>query len=366
MSKQIEIFRNNALKQFKETPLQDRKHGLGIKTRLDWVELKDFGKGDLSLQKGHAKILSQKEFLSSDNSLIQEARESLFKYEGKKEKIDYLHYAKSNIYAIHITESSDDPIIINQVLNENSLNHVFVIVEKNVNADVLISTFGENITGTSYTQILCGEGAKISISIVKDMKNSYLHCKNQVLLKKDTTSHLVTADFGSKLIVNESTATLVESASDSRIDTLFFGLDEEEFDISSSSIHANKNTKSLLNSKGALQGSKVINRGLVQINSNAPDSNGYQKSDILLLDEKAHAVSIPDLLIHNDQVACSHGSTISNLEEEKVFYLQSRGLSKQQAEKKLVEGFFFPILEDIRNEEITEFIHEKIMERINR
>ena len=91
-------------------------------------------------------------------------------------------------------------------------------------------------------------------------------------------------------------------------------------------------------------------RGLVRINKPAFSSDGYQKSDVILLDNDSHAISIPDLEIHNHDVACSHGSTISKLDEDKLHYMMTRGIPKSEASKTLIKGFFSPhIPEEVYN-----------------
>ena len=79
--------------------------------------------------------------------------------------------------------------------------------------------------------------------------------------------------------------------------------------------------------------------GRIIIDEDCGDSHSFLTERILLLSEKAHAKAVPDLEIKTDDVSCSHAASISNIPEEHIFYLMSRGITRQEAEEMIVEGF---------------------------
>jgi Fe-S cluster assembly protein SufD len=79
--------------------------------------------------------------------------------------------------------------------------------------------------------------------------------------------------------------------------------------------------------------------GKIIIDKSCNNSSSFLTERILLLSDQAHAEAIPDLEILTDEVKCSHAVSISNISEEQLFYLMSRGLNKKQAIKLIVEGF---------------------------
>jgi Fe-S cluster assembly protein SufD len=91
-------------------------------------------------------------------------------------------------------------------------------------------------------------------------------------------------------------------------------------------------------------------KGLIKIEENADESQGYQKSDLLILNDST-AVSIPDLEIKNNNVKCSHGSSISRLDREKIFYLETRGLDEKSAKDVMINAFLSSILENLEEDE---------------
>jgi len=145
---------------------------------------------------------------------------------------------------------------------------------------------------------------------------------------------------------------------------MFYGDGKQVFDLSAKNIHESGHTTSNMLTKGALGGNaRVIYRGLVQVCKGSRNSNGYQKQETLLLSDKAQADVIPDLVIDNNEVKCSHGATIKRLGEDELFYLRSRGLSNKQAQGKLVEGFFEGMIRKLGHKELEENLREQIVRR---
>ena len=115
-----------------------------------------------------------------------------------------------------------------------------------------------------------------------------------------------------------------------------------------------------------LNESKGTYQGKIYVNKKAQKTNGYQLSKALVLSEHSEFNSKPELEIYADDVKCSHGSTTGNIEENSIFYLMSRGLSKEQAKKMLVEGFLKEAIETITEENIKLLILESFINRINK
>lgn len=120
-----------------------------------------------------------------------------------------------------------------------------------------------------------------------------------------------------------------------------------ELKVSTSINHLEKNSKSLMMSRGVLLQSTANIRGIINISENAPGSDGYQKTDMIMLDNYSKAVSIPELNIKNDDVKCTHGATITTIDNEKLFYMQSRGIDDDDSMNLMIEGFFSSSLKDV-------------------
>ncbi len=108
--------------------------------------------------------------------------------------------------------------------------------------------------------------------------------------------------------------------------------------------------------------SRFFYQGNIRVEKKAQITNSYQRNDNLLLSSGAAAESKPGLEILANDVRCTHGATIGNLDPELLFYLQSRGISHQAAQNMIVSGFFQVILDKIENELIKKQLQAKIFE----
>ena len=105
-------------------------------------------------------------------------------------------------------------------------------------------------------------------------------------------------------------------------------------------IHSAPKTRSIVNSRGVAWGSSAVElSGLAKIEKSAPGSFSRVECKALVLGEKAKARADPILEILNNDVDCSHAASVREIEKEKVFYLQTRGLNEEEAKKMIVDGF---------------------------
>jgi Fe-S cluster assembly protein SufD len=119
--------------------------------------------------------------------------------------------------------------------------------------------------------------------------------------------------------------------------------------------HWAPHTTSDLLFKGALvDRSRSVWQGMIYVAPEAQKTDGYQANRNLLLSPHARADSIPGLEILADDVRCTHGATVGQLEDEPIFYLMTRGVPRREAERMVVDGFFAPVLERIPFERVRE------------
>jgi Fe-S cluster assembly protein SufD len=146
---------------------------------------------------------------------------------------------------------------------------------------------------------------------------------------------------------------------------LYFGDGDQHFDFNTSQDHIEPNTASDLLYKGALDGkSRAVFRGIIRVHKGAQRTDAYQTNRNLLLSPGARADSLPNLEIEADDVKCSHGASVGQLDSEAKFYLMSRGLSGIQAERLVVLGFLGEVLAKLPLggvvEKVTRVIEEKL------
>ncbi len=154
---------------------------------------------------------------------------------------------------------------------------------------------------------------------------------------------------------------------DGNLLALYYGETGQTLDFRTLQDHAAPNTTSNLLFKGALAGdARSIYTGMIQVRPDAAGTNAYQTNRNIKLSKEAWAESVPNLEIENSDVRCSHASTVSPIDEEQLFYLESRGVPSETAERLIVAGFFRDVLEQLPVEDGYSVIEEIIAAKQDR
>ncbi len=153
---------------------------------------------------------------------------------------------------------------------------------------------------------------------------------------------------GSQLTKTFSDLDLTGQGAEGRFSGFYFANERQHFDHDTQQNHLAPNTMSDLLYKGALvDQSRSVWQGMIYVAPEAQKTDGFQANRNLILSKKARADSIPGLEILADDVRCTHGATVGQLEELPIYYLMTRGFPREEAERMMVDGFFAPIMERI-------------------
>ncbi len=170
---------------------------------------------------------------------------------------------------------------------------------------------------------------------------------------------------GSHLTKNFSDLDLIGQGASGRMSGFYFTDGNQHLDHDTQQNHLAPHTTSDLLFKGALTDqSRSVWQGMIYVAPGAQKTDGYQANRNLTLSRKARADSIPGLEILADDVRCTHGATVGKLDPEHIFYLRSRGIPYQEAERLIVEGFFDPIMQRIPFEGVRSRFQDAIMEKM--
>jgi Fe-S cluster assembly protein SufD len=151
----------------------------------------------------------------------------------------------------------------------------------------------------------------------------------------------------------------------SRVTGAYFADGDQHLDYDTFQEHIAPSTESDFKFKGALrENAHAVWRGMIRVEEDAQKTNAYQENRNLLLSPKAHADSIPGLEIMANDVRCTHGATIGRVNRDELFYLMARGLSRAEAERLIVRGFFQDILDRIDLEPVRDALGAALEARI--
>jgi Fe-S cluster assembly protein SufD len=160
---------------------------------------------------------------------------------------------------------------------------------------------------------------------------------------------------------------LVGRGANGNLAAIYFGESQQMLDFRTFQDHAAPDTTSNLLFKGAVgDSSRSVYTGLIKVRKNARGTNAFQTNRNLKLSDQAWAESVPNLEIENNDVRCSHASTVGPVDEDQRFYLESRGVPTAVAERLIVAGFFEEVLENVAVPAVVPLIKAKIEERLDR
>jgi len=250
-------------------------------------------------------------------------------------------------------------------------SHHLIYLEPFSSATLIIenSSLPEKEIGIFHSgivEIILKEGAKLTlISLQSWAENCWNFGHAKAILEKDATIDWTIGSVGSKFSKDFSDLQLSGRGSNGKISGFYFANHHQHMDHETSQNHLAPNTTSDLLFKGALtDSSRTVWRGMIYVAKDAIKTDGYQANRNLILSENARADSIPGLEILTDDVRCTHGATVGKIDQDLIFYLESRGIPREEAEKLVIEGFFEPVLERIPLESIQELFRKAISQKM--
>jgi Fe-S cluster assembly protein SufD len=215
-----------------------------------------------------------------------------------------------------------------------------------------------NYFTNAVTEIVAGEGAHVDHTKVEREAAEAFHI-GTVQIHQERSSHVIarSVSLGGALVRNEVNVALSGEGAGLTLDGLFVLADRQHVDNHTVIDHMKPHCNSLELYKGILDDqSRGIFDGTIIVHRDAQKTNSRQVNRNLILSESAIIDSKPTLEIHNDDVKCSHGSTIGQLDEEALFYLRARGLGEADARNLLIYAFASEIVDRMKVEPVAQQI----------
>jgi Fe-S cluster assembly protein SufD len=215
-------------------------------------------------------------------------------------------------------------------------------------------------------ELFVEQGAKLEYVSLQNLSRETWHfASHHARVARDAELDWVAGGFGSKKGKVRIQNDLAGPGATSRVTGAYFSDGTQHLDYDTFQEHMAPSTTSDFAFKGALRDeSTCVWRGMIRVEKDAQKTNAYQENRNLLLSEKAHADSIPGLEILANDVRCTHGATIGQVDREQLFYLMARGLPRSEAERLIVRGFFSEILDRIELEPVREALGAALEARI--
>ena len=279
--------------------------------------------------------------------------------------INTINYKESLLIKIDKNYSKKDHVnILNFIISNSgaSINHIRKLIVSNQNSkSVFIEEFIslnsiENFS-TSVTEIFQEENSEIEYLNIQNDKNNFHFNSINISQKQNSISNCFTFSYSGALVRNNLNIKLKEKNCYSNMYGFYALREKSHVDNHTTVDHIDENSISNEHYKGIMDNnSNGVFNGKIFVRKKAQKTNAFQSNNNILLSDEAKINTKPQLEIWADDVKCSHGCTVGQLNKEAIFYLQSRGISKEKAISMLLGAFSEEIIEKIENQ----FIKQKI------
>jgi len=248
--------------------------------------------------------------------------------------------------------------------------HTLVIAGRGSTATLItaaVSPPGElPVFSDSVAEVMLADGAQVRLVTLQEWGRNVVEVGIiRSILARDTTLRSLLVGLGGRVVKTNVESVLDGSGASSEMLGLVFGDDRQHFDLHTVQEHRAMHTLSDLLYKNAVKDrARSIFSGLIRVHYGAQKTNAFQANRNLILSEGAKADSIPNLEIMANDLRCTHGSATSRLNEEHLFYLMSRGLTREQAMQMVVEGFFAELLDRVPLEHLRSRLQREIEQKM--
>jgi len=278
---------------------------------------------------------------------------------------------------------------------------VLLYVPPSVTIDHPVEIFhaveGENVAVFPHTLVICGSGARVKVidyffsmdgasalacgvndlhiesggeleyySIQDWSEKALAFHLNSTIVSEDAKSTALIVNLGGGFVRGESLSRMVGKGASSVMLSINPVSGERLVDQRTLQTHAAPGASSDLLYHNTLdQSARTIFAGLIQVAEGAHRTDAYQKVRNLMLSDEAEANSMPGLEILADDVRCTHGATTGEINEDELFYMQTRGIPLDIGRRMIVMGFFDSLLERVNDESIRTLIHERVRSRLS-
>jgi Fe-S cluster assembly protein SufD len=178
---------------------------------------------------------------------------------------------------------------------------------------------------------------------------------------RDAYCHWLPALLGGHLVRQHLELAVSEPGGEMAFRGLFFSEAREHLDLFAVDLHETGPSDGDVHWRGAATGeSRASFEGLIKIDPGAQQTHTYLQIHAMMLSPRARVDTIPSVLVSADDVSASHGGSVGELDEDAIFYMQSRGLDRPTAVRVIVEGFFEPLIAELRDGPLEELVRAKV------
>ena len=289
--------------------------------------------------------------LKNNQEIIQRAIESSNSNEDKFTALNNAAFNSGIFVYIPKNQIIDEQIHFLSCLSEDGISTIsrnVIVVEDNAKANIVQELYSPANEQQAYLELLnttVGANSHLDVTTLQMMDQSSINFSTRnSQIAQDSKINWCLGLFGAMLSRYRIDYHLNGTGAVATDSEVVFGNNEQSFDLNTIVNHNEQSTEGKVVEKSILKNkSKSLFKGMIKINENAAHSSSFLSGRSILLDKDAKSDAIPGLEILTNDVKATHSASVAQMDEEQLFYLGTRCLSKPEAERIIVEGFLEPM-----------------------
>ena len=289
--------------------------------------------------------------LKQNHDIVEKAIKSSDSNEDKYTALNNAAFNSGIFVYIPKNQIIDEPIHLLSCLSEDGISTItrnIIVVEDNAKANIVQELYSPKNEQQAYLELMntsVGVNSNLDVTTLQMMDQSSINFSTRTSqLAQDSKINWYLGLFGAMLSRYRIDYHLNGTGAMVNDSEVVFGNNEQSFDLNTIINHHKESTEGKVVEKSILKNkSKSLFKGMIRINENAAHSNSFLSGRSILLDKDAKSDAIPGLEILTNDVKATHSASVAQIDEEQIFYLGSRCLSRAEAERIIVEGFLEPL-----------------------
>lgn len=238
--------------------------------------------------------------------------------------------------------------------------HVLIVAEANSRVtyvdNYISSDLVEPIVHNGVAEVFIQAGAKVQFATVHNLNDKVTDLAyRRSVVENDGRIEWIIGEMSYGDSMSETLSVLKGNGSSSDAKVIAIGSGSQKLNYTTKAVHFGKSSDSQMITRAVMreEATAIIN-GITKIEHGATKANGEQTEKVLMLSPKARGDANPILLIDEDDVTAGHAASVGQVNPEQIYYLMSRGISKEEAERLIIYGFLAPVVADIPLEQLQQ------------
>lgn len=248
--------------------------------------------------------------------------------------------------------------------------HVLIVAEPNSSVtyvDNFVSVGDLNhLVHNGIAEIVVKAGATVNFASVHDFNDTITDLTyRRAVVENDATINWVIGEMNYGNAMSDTTSVLKGNGSNSDAKIICVGTNEQKLNITTRAVHFGKSSTSGMITRAVMrdEATAIIN-GITKIEKGATGANGEQTEKVLMLSPKARGDANPILLIDEDDVKAGHAASVGQVNPDQIYYLMSRGISREEAQRLVIYGFLAPVVSEIPMEKVQSQLQSLIERKL--